>query len=45
VDERLFWNPAEYNNLEILRIPCQRLWLPDVVLYNRLASVNGYSTK
>ena len=34
-DERLKWNPAEYNNLSTVRIPCQRIWLPDIVLYNR----------
>ncbi|THD28502.1 putative acetylcholine receptor [Fasciola hepatica] len=33
-DERLRWNPADYNNLQIIRIPCDKLWLPDIVLYN-----------
>ncbi|KAK7492528.1 hypothetical protein BaRGS_00016194, partial [Batillaria attramentaria] len=33
-DERLTWDPKDYNGLEILRIPCEKLWLPDIVLYN-----------
>lgn len=34
VDERLRWNPEDYGNLTILRMPCDKLWLPDIVLYN-----------
>ncbi|NP_001297421.1 neuronal acetylcholine receptor subunit alpha-10-like precursor [Aplysia californica] len=34
IDERLTWDPKDYNNLKILRIPCEKLWLPDIVLYN-----------
>ncbi|CAF0749300.1 unnamed protein product [Brachionus calyciflorus] len=33
-DERLIWNKSEYNNLDKIRLPCNRLWLPDIVLYN-----------
>ncbi|CAH8589909.1 unnamed protein product [Schistosoma mattheei] len=41
VDERLTWNPEDYNNLSRIRIPCQKLWLPDIVLYN---SADDYKT-
>ncbi|XP_061194170.1 neuronal acetylcholine receptor subunit alpha-5-like [Saccostrea echinata] len=34
VDEKLRWNPDDYNNLTVLRIPCTNIWLPDIVLYN-----------
>ncbi|XP_064608997.1 neuronal acetylcholine receptor subunit alpha-10-like [Liolophura sinensis] len=34
IDERLKWNPKDYNGLEIMRIPCDKIWLPDIVLYN-----------
>lgn len=33
-DERLKWNPRDYNGLEKVRIPCDKIWLPDIVLYN-----------
>jgi len=35
IDQRLKWDPKDYNNLATMRIPCQRIWLPDIVLYNR----------
>ncbi|CAH8634762.1 unnamed protein product, partial [Schistosoma rodhaini] len=41
IDERLTWNPQDYNNLSRIRIPCQKLWLPDIVLYN---SADDYKT-
>lgn len=34
-DEKLIWEPGEYNGLEVMRIPCRKIWLPDIVLYNR----------
>jgi hypothetical protein len=27
VDERLAWNSSEYNNLDKIRIPCNRIWV------------------
>ncbi|XP_076443609.1 uncharacterized protein LOC143282052 [Babylonia areolata] len=33
-DERLTWDPKDFNGLTILRIPCEKIWLPDIVLYN-----------
>jgi len=33
----LQWDPAEYGGLQTLRLPCHKLWLPDIVLYNKLA--------
>ena len=29
------WDPADYNGLEVLRMSCGKIWLPDIVLYNR----------
>ncbi|CAN8028949.1 unnamed protein product [Ixodes persulcatus] len=34
LDEYLVWNPSDYGNLTKLRIPCDKIWLPDIVLYN-----------
>lgn len=34
-DPHLTWNETDYGNLTNLRIPSTRVWIPDVVLYNR----------
>uniref|UniRef100_A0A915EV32 Neurotransmitter-gated ion-channel ligand-binding domain-containing protein n=1 Tax=Ditylenchus dipsaci TaxID=166011 RepID=A0A915EV32_9BILA len=28
------WNPADYGGLESMRVPQERVWVPDIVLYN-----------
>lgn len=28
------WNKSEFNDIDKIRIPCNRIWLPDIVLYN-----------
>ncbi|CAF1236098.1 unnamed protein product [Rotaria magnacalcarata] len=33
-DERLIWNASDFNGLTTLRLPCSKIWLPDIVLYN-----------
>ncbi|PAV82082.1 hypothetical protein WR25_27000 isoform G [Diploscapter pachys] len=35
------WNPADFNNIKSIRIPCDLIWLPDIVLYN---SADDYTT-
>ncbi|KAL8562649.1 hypothetical protein ACOMHN_011221 [Nucella lapillus] len=37
IDEFMVWNPLDFNNITMLRIPCHKLWLPDIVLYNNAA--------
>ncbi|XP_062611295.1 neuronal acetylcholine receptor subunit alpha-10-like [Saccostrea cucullata] len=39
-DEKLVWDPNEYNGLEVMRIPCRKIWLPDIVLYNSASDHN-----
>ena len=34
-DEYLQWDPADYANMHTVRMLSDRLWLPDVVLYNK----------
>ncbi|ELU14382.1 hypothetical protein CAPTEDRAFT_204309 [Capitella teleta] len=36
-DMFLSWNPEDFGGLEVLRLPCHKLWLPDIVLYNNAA--------
>src|ERR1700722_11182847 len=37
VDYKLTWNPADYDNITRIHIPHNKLWKPDVVLYNKYA--------
>jgi hypothetical protein len=33
-DPRLQWNPEEYGNQTVIRMPISELWRPDITLYN-----------
>ena len=35
VDELLVWDPSHYSGIDKIRIPCDLIWLPDIVLYNK----------
>ena len=34
-DELLIWNPQDFGGIHRIRIPCDLIWLPDIVLYNK----------
>ena len=34
-DQRLEWNPEDYKNITKAQFPSEKIWLPDVVLYNK----------
>ncbi|MFH4976710.1 hypothetical protein AB6A40_003419 [Gnathostoma spinigerum] len=40
-DELLRWNPDDFNGIRSIRIPCDLIWLPDIVLYN---NADDYTT-
>jgi len=31
----LEWNPDEYGGIQTIRVPSERVWTPDIFLYNR----------
>ncbi|XP_031443434.1 neuronal acetylcholine receptor subunit alpha-3-like [Clupea harengus] len=33
-DYKLRWLPAEYDGIEFIRVPSNKIWRPDIVLYN-----------
>ena len=37
-DELLKWDPEKFGGIDMLRIPCDKIWLPDIVLYNRFGA-------
>ncbi|KAM9846382.1 acetylcholine receptor subunit epsilon [Aulostomus maculatus] len=36
VDYRLAWNSSLYYNIDLIRVPCNTVWLPDIVLENNI---------
>ena len=34
-DENLRWNKSDYNNVESIHVTPDKIWKPDVVLYNK----------
>ena len=34
-DLKLQWDPADYGGVEVLYVPSDLIWLPDIVLYNK----------
>ncbi|XP_071167041.1 acetylcholine receptor subunit alpha-type acr-16-like [Mytilus edulis] len=39
LDHKLRWdNDTEFKHIKILRIPCDLIWLPDIILYNSVDS-------
>ena len=34
-DEFMKWKTEDFANITTLRVPCYKLWLPDIVLYNK----------
>ncbi|XP_010617796.2 neuronal acetylcholine receptor subunit alpha-3 [Fukomys damarensis] len=33
-DYKLKWNPSDYGGVEFMRVPAEKIWKPDIVLYN-----------
>lgn len=39
MDAKLIWDPDEYGGVRELMVPSDHIWLPDIVLYNKYASI------
>nr|XP_033954165.1 acetylcholine receptor subunit gamma-like [Pseudochaenichthys georgianus] len=35
-DYRLVWNASDHHNITTIRVPCNNVWLPDIVLENNI---------
>ncbi|XP_003745665.2 acetylcholine receptor subunit beta-like 2 [Galendromus occidentalis] len=33
-DYKLKWNPADYGGVDMIHVPAENIWLPDIVLFN-----------
>lgn len=38
-DYRLAWNTSEYHGIDLIRVPYNTVWLPDIVLENKWVTV------
>jgi hypothetical protein len=38
------WNPENYSGIRSLRMPSNRIWLPDTFIYNSASSQEGTQT-
>ncbi|XP_029704871.1 acetylcholine receptor subunit epsilon isoform X2 [Takifugu rubripes] len=36
LDYRLSWNESKYYGIQVIRVPCKTVWLPDIVLENNI---------
>lgn len=34
-DYQMRWNPIHYGNIKTIRVPPDKVWLPDIVLFNK----------
>ncbi len=34
-DYKLKWSPIDYGGVDVLYVPSELIWLPDIVLYNK----------
>ena len=37
-DYKLQWDPDEYGGVDMLHVPSDHIWRPDIVLYNKYSS-------
>jgi hypothetical protein len=35
LDFKLVWDPNDYDGIEFIHIPADRIWKPDIILRNR----------
>ncbi|WAQ98332.1 ACH1-like protein [Mya arenaria] len=41
-DFKLTWHPVEYGGVDRLYVPSELIWLPDIVLYNKITCLQWY---
>jgi len=34
-DYQLRWEPLDYGNIKVIRVPAEKVWKPDIVLFNK----------
>ncbi|XP_051875685.1 neuronal acetylcholine receptor subunit beta-3a isoform X3 [Pristis pectinata] len=44
-DYKLSWNPDDYGGISTIRVPSESIWLPDIVLYEKLLCMRGHTDR
>ena len=44
-DYNLVWEPEEFDNISRIRIPVEKIWTPDILLYNSADSTFDSTSK
>ena len=39
MDNMLTWNPRKYGGINVVRLPYNDIWLPDILLYDKYVEV------
>ena len=39
MDYKMKWKPEDYGGVEMLYVPSQHIWLPDIVLFNKYINI------
>ena len=39
------WDPADYGGIESIRVPVERVWVPDIVLFNKFCLNSLFPTR
>lgn len=37
-DQQLRWDPLDYGEVTAIRVPANKVWKPDIVLFNKLVT-------
>ncbi|KAK1891063.1 Neuronal acetylcholine receptor subunit alpha-3 [Dissostichus eleginoides] len=43
-DYKLRWHPMDFGGVEFIRVPSNRIWKPDIVLYNKPCAIHSSGT-
>ena len=35
IDPKLSWHPSNYDGVEMIHVPAEQIWQPDIVLFNK----------
>ncbi|XP_043346137.1 neuronal acetylcholine receptor subunit alpha-5 isoform X3 [Cervus canadensis] len=41
IDVKLRWNPDDYGGIKLIRVPSNSLWIPDIVLFDKLLKIGN----